>query len=211
MKRTRQHSNPRRTLKRRKGDVDRKPLLAKAMSGPFLSNALALHSFAGGSVGEVPLECLLYAMSSNAKTVNAGNMRDVEAFLMSQATALNALFAELCRRSWANLNGGQFETGQQYLRLALKAQNQSRATFETLSTVKNPPAVFARQANVAAQQVNNFIAAPSHAEENHAAPNKLLDASHEKPLDAGTPGAASAGNSQVEAVEPLHRAAKPRR
>jgi hypothetical protein len=32
-----------------------------------------------------------------------------------------------------------------YLQLALKAQSQYRATLETRATVKNPPAVFARQ------------------------------------------------------------------
>jgi hypothetical protein len=44
-----------------------------------------------------------------------------------------------------------------YLRLALKAQNQCRMTLETLATIKNPPAVFAKQANIAhgPQQVNN--------------------------------------------------------
>jgi len=44
------------------------------------------------------------------------------------------------------------------LKLALRAQNQCRATIETLSVVKNPPtATFVRQANIAAghQQVNN--------------------------------------------------------
>ena len=43
------------------------------------------------------------------------------------------------------------------MRMALKAQSQCRATLETLATIKNPPAVFARQANIAQgpQQVNN--------------------------------------------------------
>ena len=46
-----------------------------------------------------------------------------------------------------------------YLRMALKAQNQCRMTLETLATIKNPPAVFARQANIAhgPQQVNNAM------------------------------------------------------
>ena len=34
-----------------------------------------------------------------------------------------------------------------YMRLALKAQSQCRATLETLANIKNPPTVFARQAN----------------------------------------------------------------
>jgi hypothetical protein len=45
------------------------------------------------------------------------------------------------------------------MRLALKAQSQSRATVETLAAIKNPPVVYARQANFAAghQQVNNGV------------------------------------------------------
>ena len=44
-----------------------------------------------------------------------------------------------------------------YMRMALKAQSQCRATLKTLANIKNPPVVFARQANIAQgpQQVNN--------------------------------------------------------
>ena len=46
---------------------------------------------------------------------------------------------------------------QSYLRLAPKSQAQCRATLETLAEIKNPPTLFAQQANVAhgPQQVNN--------------------------------------------------------
>ena len=49
------------------------------------------------------------------------------------------------------------EATERYMRLALKAQGQCRATLETLAAIKNPPVVFARQANFAngPQQVNN--------------------------------------------------------
>jgi hypothetical protein len=65
------------------------------------------------------------------------------------------------------------EWADRYLRLALKAQSQSRATVETLATVKNPPVVYAKQANFAAgaQQVNNGIS-PAHAG-NLLAPSEL--------------------------------------
>jgi hypothetical protein len=48
-----------------------------------------------------------------------------------------------------------------------KAQNQCRMTLETLSTIKNPPVVYAKQANIAhgPQQVNNGTAPASHANE----------------------------------------------
>jgi hypothetical protein len=35
------------------------------------------------------------------------------------------------------------------MHLALKAQGQCRATLETLATIKSPPMVIARQANIA--------------------------------------------------------------
>jgi hypothetical protein len=45
-----------------------------------------------------------------------------------------------------------------FTRLALKAQGQCRATIETLALMKNPPTVFARQANIAhgPQQVDGL-------------------------------------------------------
>jgi hypothetical protein len=46
---------------------------------------------------------------------------------------------------------------ESYFKMALKAQNQCRMTLETLSNIKNPPVVYAKQANIAngPQQVNN--------------------------------------------------------
>jgi hypothetical protein len=65
------------------------------------------------------------------------------------------------------------------MRLALKAQAQCRATIETLATMKNPPLVIAKQANISAghQQVNN--GAPSRAEVSSNQPNELFEHSHE--------------------------------
>jgi len=56
------------------------------------------------------------------------------------------------RRAW-------FANYEVHMRLALEAQNQCRMTLETLATIKNPPTVFARQANIAhrPQQVNNAM------------------------------------------------------
>ena len=39
-------------------------------------------------------------------------------------------------------------TCSQSMRLALKTQSQCRATVETLAALKNPPLVFAKQANI---------------------------------------------------------------
>ena len=59
--------------------------------------------------------------------------------------------------------------------MAFRAQNQCRMTLETLANIKNPPVVFAKQANISQghQQINNCVPA-SRAEENKNQQNKLL-------------------------------------
>src|SRR6185437_3352262 len=96
-----------------------------------------------------------------------------------------------------------------YMKLALRAQNQARMTLETLATIKNPPVVFAKQANIANnQQVNNGDAVPvAHAGEMENPPNKLLEAPHAKPewMDARAAGEAAASNASLEAVAAVNR------
>jgi hypothetical protein len=76
-----------------------------------------------------------------------------------------------------------------YLRLALKAQGQCRATLETLAMIKNPhPVAFVRQANIAhgPQQVNNGLAEPgepSRAGKTKNQQNKLLEVQSGERLD----------------------------
>ena len=185
-------------------DVDLRA--AEVLSGPFATNAMALSRFARGTTGEVSLDKLVETMTASAKRVKDGDMRDVEAMLVSQATVLNGLFADLVRRSSINLGSSYFDAGERYLKLDYKAQNQCRMTLETLGTIKNPPVVYAKQANFAhgPQQVNNGKSA-SRAGGNRNTPSKLLEQSCEQPLDAGATGAASASNSQMEAVGALNR------
>jgi hypothetical protein len=180
---------------------------AEILSGPFATNAMALNRFARGSTGLVDLDKLVEVMTANAQRVKNGDMRDVEAILVSQATVLNSLFAELVRRSSVNFSGQYFDAGERYLKMAYKAQNQCRMTLETLSTIKNPPVVYAKQANIAhgPQQVNNGPASATRTEEHETAQNKLLGVPNEQPLDPGAAGAAGAGYPQMETVGKVHR------
>jgi hypothetical protein len=70
----------------------------------------------------------------------------LEALLAAQALTLNAMFTNLALQSREMTAVDQID---RFTRLALKAQGQCRATVETLATIKNPPTVFARQANIA--------------------------------------------------------------
>jgi hypothetical protein len=90
------------------------------------------------------------------------------------------IYTELARRAALNM-GEYIEAADRYLRLALKAQAQCRTTIEALVALKNPPVVYAKQANISAghQQVNNYPpsqeASPTGKAE--AAPNELLEGS----------------------------------
>lgn len=109
-------------------------------------------------------------------------MKTSETLLTCQVVALNTIFTELVRRSALNM-GEYLDASERYLRLALKAQNQCRSTLETLAAIKNPPVVFAKQANInqgnGNQQVNNSTPAPAtHAGKNINQQNELLEVQH---------------------------------
>jgi len=107
-----------------------------------------------GEQMDVPM--LIETLREQANAAQMGDLKQAEAMLMNQATALQSLFAALTERALGAEYMTNFET---YLRMALRSQSQCRATLETLSAIKNPPVVYAKQANIAQghQQVNNGI------------------------------------------------------
>jgi hypothetical protein len=77
-----------------------------------------------------------------------GSLQHAEALLTGQAVALNAIFASMARR--AAMNASEYlDATDRYMRLALKAQAQCRATVDSLASLKRPATVFAQQANIA--------------------------------------------------------------
>jgi hypothetical protein len=181
---------------------------ATAVVGPYAGNGLALKSINKNTLGPgLALQHYTTALVDGAKAIQSNNLKEVEATLYAQGLALNAMFTSLMVKSAQNFNAGSnyMVVGGDYLKLALKAQNQSRMTFETLAAVKNPPIVYAKQANIAngPQQVNNTI--HTHTGETKNSPSKILEQSHEQRMDTGTQSEASAGNSAVEAMAEMHR------
>jgi len=143
---------------------------------------------------------MLETLRDQAKAVNEGNLKNAEAMLMNQATALQTLFARLTEKALGAEYMCNFEG---YMRLALRAQSQCRTTLETLATIKHPPIVYAKQANIAHghQQGNN----ESRAREIEIEPNQLLETDNGKRVDIATKATAIRSNPAVEAVEKLNR------
>ena len=123
---------------------------------------------------------------------------------------LNIMFGNLVGRTANRLSGETInvEAVSLFFKMAMKAQNQCRMTLETLANIKNPPVVYAKQANIAngPQQVNNGSTPRAHADENKIPPDKLLENGNEQRMDTGTEGQASGGNSELATMAKVNRA-----
>lgn len=180
--------------------------VARSISRPSVLAAISIGAFRPNGLEEIPLADMVAELGDQVSRTIDGDLNRPVAMLTAQAHTLDAIFNRLAYRAASNL-AEYPEATELYLKLALRAQSQCRATLETLSAVKNPPVVFAKQANIAHghQQVNN--GAP-HAEENRNAPNKLLEAEDGEWMDARAPGTASGADPNLEAVGAVNRPKK---
>ena len=81
---------------------------------------------------EIDVPGLLATLRGHATAVNEGDLSRAEGILINQADALQSLFVNLTERS---LRQEYLVHAESFMRLALKAQSQCRATLETLSNV----------------------------------------------------------------------------
>jgi hypothetical protein len=153
---------------------------------------------------------MLETLRDQAATVQGGNLAHAEAMLVNQASALQALFVRLSERAMEQPHMPNLEG---FMRLALRSQSQCRATLETLAAIKNPPIVYARQANVTTgpQQINNGTAAPTRAREIETEQTQLSGGTHELLSDTRASGQASRVNPALETLGKIDRAEVPRR
>lgn len=171
--------------------------LARTMAAPETNAGLTIKAWQTGTLPEeIDVNATINELKEQTKALKAGKMDRAEEMLLSQAQTLDELFNTLARRAHRCEYLSQFEAN---LKLSLKAQNQCRMTLETLSNIKNPPVVYAKQANIAhgPQQVNNGNA---HAAENRNELNELLEHIHAERLDTRTTGETIGSYSSVEAL-----------
>ena len=120
----------------------RDQLMAQVAADGIFGNARSLVSFGEPTFGELSLTDCAKVLKVTAQGLNDGDLSAAVTMLAAQAVALNAMFGELARVGQANMFKAP-DYADRYLRLAFKAQGQSRATLETLAVIKNPPVVFA--------------------------------------------------------------------
>lgn len=96
------------------------------------------------------------AMTDIAAETAAQDMSGINRMLTAQALSLDALFTQMARR--ANLNLSAFpDAAERYMRLAFKAQAQSRATLETLLKMHQPREQTVRHIHVGPEGQAVFI------------------------------------------------------
>ena len=149
-------------------------------------------------------------LNKQSAAVQKGDLSRAESMLMAQATALQSIFARLVEKGMSGLTLPTFEIN---MRMALRAQNQCRATLETLASIKNPPVVFAKQANVTTgpQQVNNGMARTQAREIEIEQTQLLKEDHHGQRLDTGTPGKAVSADTAMATVGEIDRPKNRRR
>ena len=154
---------------------------------------------------EIDTPTMLETLRDQAAAVQRGDMSHAEGMLINQASSLQALFVRLSERAMEQALMASLEG---FMRLALRAQSQCRATLETLATIKNPPIVYAKQANFAAghQQVNNGTPGPTQPREIENPQTKLMEAHNGEWLDTGTAGATSGTDKAMATVGEIDRA-----
>ncbi|MBQ0944112.1 hypothetical protein KAK07_12280 [Ideonella sp. 4Y16] len=194
----------------------RDELMAQVAADGIVGNARTMASFGAPTFGDLSLTECAMVLTKTAQELDKGDMSASVRLLSAQAIALNGIFGELARVGQLNMFNHP-DYAERYLRLAFKAQAQSRATLEAIATIKNPPVVFARQANInngGQQQVNNGApvsgqgASPAYAEETQSRPNELLGVTHGQGLDLGAQAAAGGINQAVETVGAVNRTEK---
>ena len=145
------------------------------------------------------VNALTKILSQQTTDVVGGNMTRPEAMLLSQAHTLDALFNSLVMKGFGQSHMPHYDS---FLRLAFKAQSQCRSTLQTLSDIKNPSVVYAKQANITNgnQQINNGVPAP-RTQENLKYSNELLTELPHATLDTRRTVEAIPVNSELATVE----------
>lgn len=178
---------------------------ARTILRPGIGGAVTIMEYSKNH-RDLDLRGLFDELVDQAKEVSDGNLERAEEMLTVQAHTLDAIFNNLAQRA---INAEYVDGLDRYLRLALKAQSQCRATLETLAAIKNPaPVAFVKQANFAngPQQVNNGVGAnASRAGISENQPNKVLEHQHGERLDLGTASATSGTDSPMETVGAVNR------
>ena len=181
------------------------------MLDPKTLGAMVVDGNSSSVSGQMDFEYTREVIGLGIEEIKKGDLSKLEEMLYSQAVALNMLFANLSRKASIQTN---VDVRTAIANLALKSQNQSRNTIQTLINLKQPSqtSFIKQQTNVANghQQINNGVG-QSSPEKLLNEPIELLEVNHGKRLDRATKTKAKGVNSDLEALGAINRGKNPPR
>ena len=188
--------------------------LARFVLDPSTNAGISAFNFRAIS-GQSDLPSFIIEMQNQARKVASGDLSGPEAMLVSQAHALDMMFCSLAQRAANNMGSGHVNASEAYLRMALKAQGQCRATIEALGELKHPrtPTFIKQQNNANQQQVNNggdtrsstHARAPACEEKSITPTNELLSEGQHAGMVTRGAGATVGAGKELEAVGAVNR------
>ena len=162
--------------------------LANLGLSPQFKAAVTAHAYAP-LIGEQDLATVFQQIGEvSTRSVKEGS-KDLEFMLTSQALALDSIFNRLAITAQASI-GKHPKVVETYLRLALKAQSQCRATAEALAALKSPRQYISQTNLAGAMQINIDLEKPN--------------------VDRGAEGKDEASDTRVEALGEVHGSQNPR-
>ena len=134
-------SNPKELVLTQTKDENPDDVLSAAILGQNIRHGVVAMSYAKPMIAGTGenfnlMACARFVQRRASGAIN-GDLSFASAMLASQATTLDNVFTEMARRAGENV-GKYPDAMERYMRLALKAQANSRATLETLAKLHQP-------------------------------------------------------------------------
>ena len=146
-----------------------------------VNTAFTLKKFANVE-NSIEVSDFILELQKAGNEVVKGDLGRLERMLSSQAIVLDTIFNNLALKAAGSEYIKNYEV---FMRLALKAQAQSRNTVEALAVLKHPQP-YISQTNIGQVGHNQINHLQASAENSQPTPNKLLEATHGNNLEFGT-------------------------
>ena len=171
---------------------------------PSVLGSTAIASVMGKKQSQSVRDAAKASVEETLSKVKAGNLEDLEAILVNQVYVLNSLFNELVMQGKSCLAEPAVVRSlpnhpKTMLNTALKAQNQCRASVQTIFELKNP-----KKTTFIKNQLNSVQMEVEEIKE------QLEDNEHgSKTLDGGAEATAIPVNSEMAALEIVNGSKNP--
>ena len=180
---------------------------ASAIIRPGFRHAVVASSFGSTYFTQehIPLAPSWAVLADEMKRARDGDLGSASELLTAQALTLDSLFTELARRAGQNM-GEHTEAADRYMRLALKAQSNCRATIEALAKLHQPREQTVRHVHV--NQGGQAIVADHFHQQSRGAANGISDKQSHATASIGAVAALPGPNSEGPDVQGTSRPRK---